>query len=152
MQKDSKNKFILGVVLTGAIVLTGLQTAGARPLNGGSNRWGASPGDGCGACGYGSSSGQVLDEKSVEARDAFRAETAALRKEIVIRRAEKIALMKNDNPDAKRISQLTGELFDLREQLSVKAKESGIRDIELRRSGFGPGCNGPGTGRFQKRL
>jgi len=152
MLQDSKNKFILGVVLAGTIVLTGWQTAGARPWGGGSHGWGAPPNNSCGAYGYSSSAGQRPDEESVEARDAFRAETAPLRKEIAVRRAEKIALMQNDNPDAKRISQLTGELFDLHEQLYSKAKEAGIEDVGLRGPGFGPGCNSPGIARFQKRL
>jgi hypothetical protein len=53
--------------------------------------------------------------------------------------------MNSENPDAKRIAQLTGEIFDLREQLHAKAAESGLDLPGMRGLGCG-GCAGPGQG------
>jgi len=159
MQRNIKTrKIVLGVALISAVALAGLHTAGARP-------WGSGPyGDGppCDQCGsgygYGYQQRQQLDEKTTEARDKFFKETVAVRKEIATKRAEKFALMNNENPDAKRVAELTAELFDLREQLHTKAQEAGLDDFAGRGFGFGDGpgygrgCNGPGPGGFQRPL
>lgn len=148
---NAKKNYILGVVLLSAIMGAGIHNASAGPWGGGPNRWN---GPQCGECDRSGYSGQPqLDEKSTEAHDTFRSETVALRKEIATKKAEKKALMLNDNPDAKRIAQLTGELFDLREQLHTKAQEKGI---DINNIGYGrhPGlrCGGPGPRGFQDQL
>ena len=69
--------------------------------------------------------------------------------------------MISDNPDAQRVSQLTGELFDLQEKLRTKAEESGLENTNFRGKGFGGGpgagyggrgrgCNGPGQGGYYR--
>ena len=141
---NTKKKIVLGIVLVSAISVAGLQSAGAGPWGGGPNKWG---GPRCGECdGSGYWGQQQLDDKSIESRDAFLSETAALRKEIAVRKAEKRAIMLGDNPDAKRVAQLTGELFDLQEQLQSKAQEKGLRD-----AAFGRGRRGRRGGRGDRR-
>jgi len=143
---NAKKNIVLGIVLVSAFAVTDLQSANAGPWGGGPGRWGTPP---CGECdGTGYRGQPQLDDKSIEVRDAFLSETVSLRKEIAIKQAERRALMVGDNPDAKRVAQLTGELFDLREQLQNKAQEKGLRD-----AGFGPdldrGCGGFGPRGFQ---
>ena len=146
---NTKKKIILSVALVSAIMVAGIQSAGASPWEGGPNKWSGSP---CNQCDQSESRGQLqLDEKSIEARDAFRSETVALRKEIATKKSEKRALMLNENPDAKRVAQLTGEIFDLREQMHTKAKEKGISNIGYGR-GTGQRCGGPGPKGFQDQL
>ncbi|HER63562.1 MAG TPA: periplasmic heavy metal sensor [Desulfobacteraceae bacterium] len=145
---NTKKKIVLGVVLVGAVIAAGLQSAGAGTWGGGPHKWGAPP---CGECaGYGYQR-QLPDEKYSETRKAFLGETVELRKQIEIKKAEKHALMRGDNPDAKRVAQLTGELFDLREQLHTKAQEQGLGDVGFGR-GQGRGCGGPGPRGFQGQL
>ena len=129
--------------LTVALVLTigfmGYQIAEAGP------GWGG--GYGCQNYG-GPGGGQALDEESIAKRDKFFEETTELRKELSVKQAELGALMSQENPDEKKVASLTGDVFDLRNQLRTKANESGIQ------RGFGgsnfcdgPGCGGPGKGR-----
>ena len=146
---NAKKKIILAVVLVSAIGMAGLQNADAGPWGGGPNKWG---GPNCGQCDGTGPQGQLqLDTKSEEARNAFLSETAEQRKMIAVKKAEKRALMLNDNPDAKRVAELTGEIFDLREQLQSKAQEKGIEKIGFGR-GPGRGCDGPGPRGFQRQL
>ena len=146
---NAKKKIVLGIVLVSAIAVAGLQNAGAGPWGGGPNKWG---GPQCGECdGSGYRGQQQLDEKSIEARDAFLSETIELRKGIATRKAEKQALMRGENPDAKRVAQLTGELFDMREQLKNLAQEKGLEDVGFNR-GSRRGCGGPGPRGFQGQL
>ncbi len=142
---NTKKKLILGVVLFSALSVTGLQNAAAGPC-GGPNRW---TGPQCGECyGTGFQGQQQYDKTTIEERDTFLRETAELRKSIAVRKAEKRALMLNDNPDAKRIAQLTGEIFDLHEQLKAKAGEKGLADVGFSRSP-GRGCGNPGPRGFK---
>lgn len=127
-------KAILGAVLVGALALAGMDSAGARP-------WGGGPGwsPACDNCPAGLQTRQA-DEKTIAARNKFLSETVAVRREMTVKRAEQEALLQSENPDAKRIAQLTGEIFDLREQLLTKAKEYGLDG-----PGFG-GCHCLGAG------
>ncbi|GAB4338455.1 MAG: hypothetical protein Kow0089_10450 [Desulfobulbaceae bacterium] len=134
-----RNRILLSAVLVGAITLAGLQSAGAGPWQGKPGRW---AGPGCGECAGPGYPGQQLSEQTIEARNVFLAETAELRKAMAVKRAEKRALMLSDNPDSKRVAELTGEIFDLREQLQDKAREKGLTDMGIGR-GAGRGCNGP---------
>ena len=128
---------ILGAVLAGGLSLAGMQSADARPRGDGPGWAPTHDGHGPGHC-YQSQ----LDEKTIAARKKFLSETVAFRKEMAIKRAEQDALMNSDNPDAKRIGQLTGEIFDLREQLWSKAEASGLQSPGMRNLGCG-GCMGP---------
>ena len=76
--------------------------------------------------------------------DAFVAETAELRKEMAMKRAEQRALMSAETPDPAAVSKVAGELFDLRNILRQKADEAGVASYVGPGSGFGMG--GPGMG------
>ncbi len=67
-----------------------------------------------------------MDADMQIAREKFLGETVAIRKQLVEKNAMMSALANAQAPDATKISQLAGELFDLREQLRVKAKEAGL--------------------------
>ena len=75
-----------------------------------------------------------LSEKDLKVREKFSADTSELRKKMVTKRAELEAVMAGANPDEKKTAALSGDLFDLREQMQQKAKEAGIV------AGSGAGC------------
>ncbi|MDA8164589.1 MAG: hypothetical protein M0017_06125 [Desulfobacteraceae bacterium] len=83
---------------------------------------------------------QALSEKDLKARQAFMAETTDIRKQIATKSAELEAVMAQTNPDEKRAGALSGELFDLRDQLRQKAIAAGLP------GGFGMGCRCGGMG------
>ena len=147
---NAKKKIILAVVLVSAIGAAGLQSASAGPWGGGPNKWGGpSCGGDCGNYGY-----QQAPQTDDQTRNAFLNETVELRKTLAVKKAEKRALMLNDNPDAKQVAQLTGEIFDLREQLQAKAQEKGIEKPGFGRGPGSCGCDGPGAGPkgFQRKF
>ncbi len=76
--------------------------------------------------GHGGHRFQNMDAETREKHSAFLTATTALRKDIAVKRAEKRAIMRSDNPDPNQTAQLTGELFDLRSQMRAKAEEAGI--------------------------
>ncbi len=115
-----KKKIILEFVLVGAIALTGIQAAGADSA-------------GPGSAGPMPQHGQAyrqhyksLDPAAIKARNKFLDATASIRREIAVKRSERRALMASSIPNAKRVGKLSGELFDLREQMRAKARESGL--------------------------
>ena len=60
-----------------------------------------------------------------------------------MKRAEKKALMRSENPDPQAVAKVTGELFDLRVTMREKAEEAGVEQY------VGPGrmgCMGGGMG------
>jgi hypothetical protein len=94
-----------------------------------------------------------LDEATQAKVKQFRTDNQVIMKEMVMKRAEKRALMQGDNPDPKLAAQLTGEIFDLRTTIRLKAEEAGVSQY------IGPmnkGCNGMGgrggSGRQQGRM
>ncbi|MCF6289607.1 MAG: hypothetical protein L3J03_01175 [Desulfobacterales bacterium] len=85
-----------------------------------------------------------IDEKTAAAQQKFFEDTVELRKQIVVKSAELNAQMHRQDPDAKAVGRLTGELFELRNTMRGKAEEAG-----LTRNGCdcsGPGSRGPGSG------
>ena len=134
-------KTLLAVLVALTVGFAGYQIAGADPGWGGGM---GGPGYGNGYCqNYygGPGGGQGLDKETIAKRNKFFDETTDLRKQLVVKRAELKALMHQDNPDEKKVANLTGEMFDLRNQLRKKAEESGIQ------GGFGLNyCDGPGMG------
>ena len=70
--------------------------------------------------------GQQSNKAMMKARDTFLSETTQLRKGMAEKKAAMRALMKNTNPDPEQAAKLAGELFDLREQLRIKAKAAGL--------------------------
>ena len=58
--------------------------------------------------------------------DKFLAETVDLRKQMAEKHAVMRAQMNAGTPDTAKVSQLAGELFELREKLRVKAQATGL--------------------------
>lgn len=71
----------------------------------------------------------------------FAEQTAGLRKSIAVDRAELNALMAGDNPDAKRVRELTANIVDNQEKMGEIARTNDVG------GGTGFPCNGPGYGR-----
>jgi len=133
-------RYLVAAALIGAIGLSGFSMANAR------GNYGYAPGPGYDYC----SGGRYCDnwsnpEKGDEKASAFFEETKELRKEIVVKRSELDALMRQDNPDEKKVAKLTGELFDLRSSMEEKA---GKTFEDGPRYGYGPG---PGSGNCSRR-
>mgnify|MGYP001174254062 CR=1 FL=1 len=77
----------------------------------------------------------------------FLKDNQELTKQIAMKRAEKMALMRADNPDSKAVANVVGEIFDLRATLMTKADEAGV--AELMGPGMGLGMmGGKGMGRL----
>jgi len=84
---------------------------------------------------------QSLDAATLAKMKQFHVDNQAIMKEMVMKRAEKRALMQSDNPDTKLAAQLTGEIFDLKTTIHLKADEAGVSQY------VGPmnnGCNWKG--------
>jgi zinc resistance-associated protein len=109
-------KILITTALAGVIGLAGLQTATAGP----------GYGYGGGYCRDFGIDRPYDDGIGSKALEKFREETTALRKELAVKRGEYRALMQQDNPDEKRAAALSGELFDLRNELRQKAAERGL--------------------------
>ena len=112
-------KVLVAAVLIGAISLTGFSLVNAH------GRYGSGPGQGYGACedcGYCTS--RSNNEQDREKIAAFAAETKELRKQLAVKRSERRALMHQDNPDENKVAQLTGEIYDLKDLMAEKAKET----------------------------
>jgi len=132
-------KLMTTVALIGAISLTGIQIASAHSGNYSNNN------DYCGSY---STDDRTFTEKDAEAVEKFRAETNSVRKEIVVKRSELNALLRNDNPDEKKVAKLTGDLYDLESELDAKAEKTGIRGRYAYDHGSGMmGTYGSGRGR-----
>jgi Spy/CpxP family protein refolding chaperone len=109
---------------------------------------------GGGYCGYwGGSMNQAgpqmqfnqVDPAVQDKLDAFFADTEDIRREIAVKRAERIALLRSENPDPAAASKVAGELFDLRTTLHKKAEEAGVTAY------LGP-MNGPRAGAAVGRM
>lgn len=129
-------KYLAAAALIGLIGFTGISLANACG-------YGYGPGPGYGDCDGSRLCSAWNSEKDDEKATAFREETKELRKEIVVKRNELDALMRQDNPDEKKVAKLTGDLFDLETQMGDKA-EKAFGD----RPGYGPG---PGFGNCGRR-
>jgi len=82
-----------------------------------------------------------------EKLDKFFTDTQDLHKEIAVKQAERMALIRSENPDPAAVGQLTGELFDLRTTVRQKAEDAGVAEYigpMGPRGGmnFGPGSPG----------
>ena len=110
-------KVLVAAALIGAVSLAGFSMVNAH------GRFGSGPGRGCGTC---ADSGYCLNQSCAEQDSekvaAFAEETKELRKELAVKRSERRALMHQDNPDEKRVAQLTGEIYDLDNTMAEKAK------------------------------
>ena len=125
-------KYLVAAALIGAIGLSGISMANAR------GNYGYGPGPGYGDCGGRYCDNWSPSEKDDEKRSAFFEETKELRKEIVVKRSELDALMRQDNPDEKKVAKLSGDLFDLRVQMEEKAEKT-FEESPGSGNGRGPG-------------
>jgi hypothetical protein len=66
------------------------------------------------------------DEATKAKINKFQTETQELRKQIVMKRAEELALIRSENPDMAAVTKTAGELFDLRAAMQEKAKAAGL--------------------------
>jgi zinc resistance-associated protein len=132
---NTTKKMALAAILIGTIAAAGLQNAIANP---GKNTNATAP------VGHHMMTvdQEKIDPALIKARTKYLDETVAVRKEIVEKRAELRVLMRSDNPDSKAVGKLSGELFDLNEQLRNKAKETGLETY----GGFGMMGAGMGYG------
>lgn len=86
-----------------------------------------------------------LDPQMVKNSETFLAGTVEQRKQLAEKQAIMQALMAADSPDSAKAGQVAGELFDLREQLRVKAQEAGL-PYPMLGMGLGRGMGGMGCG------
>jgi len=133
-------KYLTAAALIGIIGMSTLSTANAR------GNYGYGPGPGYEGC----SGGRYCDNWAAPGGDdektaAFFEETKELRREIVVKRSELDALMRQDNPDEKKVATLTGDLFDLRAKMEEKAEKAFEGNPG---AGYGPG---PGYGNCGRR-
>jgi len=94
---------------------------------------------------------QQLDADTKAKITKFFKDNQALHKQMAMKRAEKQALMRSDNPDAQAVAKVAGELFDLRTELHEKAEAAGVSQYLGRMMGGqgkmgGRGMGGPGMG------
>ena len=135
----SKKKIILATILASSLVLGISQSTLAQP---------------------GQSDKQVkndtptyqyqMNPAMLKAHEKFMDDTVAIRKQMAEKNAAMHALMKADTPDTAKVSQLAGELFELREKLRAKAQESGLPMMHMgmgkgRGMGMGMGMDDAGT-------
>jgi hypothetical protein len=112
-------KLVTATAIISIISLAGIQTASAHGGNYSNNN------DYCGS--YGTDD-RTFTEKDAATIEKFQTETNSVRKEIVVKRSELNALLRNDNPNEKKVAKLTGDLYDLETEFEAKAEETGIKN------------------------
>lgn len=98
---------------------------------------------------------QQLDPETKAKVTQFFKDNQALHKQMVMKRAEKQALMRSDKPDPQVFAKVAGELFDLQTSLHEKAAAAGVeqylgpmggrRTMGFGGPGFGQGMNDDGN-------
>lgn len=132
-------KTVLAVATVVTLALAGYHAADARPGGAGV----PCPNQGLGQtppCYAQDGQAQLTDEE-LKARQQFFDESGELRKKIISKNAELTAVMNSETPDEKKAAKLSGELFDLQDEMRKKAQASGLRG-----NAGGFGCNGPWGG------
>lgn len=132
-------KILAGAAVVGLLAFSGVQLATAR---GGFDQIG----------GYGYCGSPIDDDTAGNSKvlNDFRTETNEIRKSIAVKRSELRALHNQTNPDAKRIAQLTGELFDLESDLNDKATAKGLSNRSF--YGHGPEMMYGNGGRYNRNM
>ena len=123
-------KHIIAIAL-----ISGLTLAGTASAN-----WGR------GGMGGGMNCGQIqgqfnqqLDQATQDKIRQFFKDNQELRKQMVMKQAEKRALMQSAAPDPKAVAKITGELFDLHTTMRANAETAGVDKY------LGPGRMGTGN-------
>lgn len=88
---------------------------------------------------------QQLDQATQDKIQQFFKDTQPLHKEMAMKRAEKQALMRSDNPDPQAVAKVTGELFDLRMTMQQQAEQAGVAQY------VGPGHMGGHMGNMGRK-
>jgi len=128
-----KKVFVITALVAG-LGFFGFQQASAN--------WGMGGGPGMGhGCPKGNPCYTQLDAASKEKVDKFFNETKDLRKQMVMKHAEELAVLRSDNPDPAKAAKLAGEIFDLRATMGTKADAAGVSGM-LNCGNF----DGPGQG------
>ena len=130
-------KQIIAVVMITGLILVGTASAKRGYGNGGCEQYSNN---------RGGMMYQQLDQATQDKIAQFRDDNQALRKEIVMKRAEKRAMLNSTNPDPAAAAKIAGELFDLRAGMRAKAQEAGV-DQYMNRRGMGSGAEGYHKGR-----
>lgn len=131
VQKKSLGKLTFLLFVAGAISLAGIQTVTATE-----DKTLATP------CPKSMKQDCQMSKEMLKVRDAFLKDTKELRRNMMVKRSEMRAMMQGTNPDPKKVSTLAGEIFDLREQLRVKAGENGLPGLGfMGHQGMRHGCN-----------
>lgn len=132
-------KQLVGIALIGVLMI-----AGSASANWSRGAAGFPGGVGCPQQGWLMS--QQLDEETRGKITVFEKENQDLRKEMVMKQAEKRALMRQEQPDPQAVARVAGELFDLRTNLQEKAGIAGIAQFigHGRQAMAGPGRQGQG--------
>lgn len=125
-------KKIAAIVLVSGIALAGVASANWGYGGGGRGYYGNCPQ-------VQGQAYQQVDPAVQEKMDQFYADTQALRKQLAVKQAEKMALMRSDNPDPAAAAKLAGELFDLRAAMREKAEAAGVDQYLGRPGGGGQG-------------
>jgi len=97
-------KVLTAAALTGVLIFAGMQTVSAH-----GGRYYSNNNDGY-YCGNYDSEVRTYTEKDHAALKKFRDDTSNIRKDIVVKRSELNALMRQDNPDETKVAKLTGDL------------------------------------------
>jgi Spy/CpxP family protein refolding chaperone len=130
-------KYVVAAALIGAIGFASFSMADAR------GNYGYGPGPGYGNCGgYGYCNNVSYPDADNEKANEFYEATKETRKEIFVKRSELDALMRQDNPDEKKVAKLTGEIYDLQTLMEEKA-DNAFGDSP--RYGYGRGRGGNGN-------
>jgi Spy/CpxP family protein refolding chaperone len=129
-------KTVLAVATIVTLALAGYHAADARP--GGAGAPCPNPGLGQTPPCYAQDAQTQLTDEELKARQQFFDENSELRKKIISKNAELTAVMNSETPDEKKAAQLSGELFDLQDEMRKKVQASGLAG-----SAGGFGCNGP---------
>ncbi|PIE59347.1 MAG: hypothetical protein CSA32_04320 [Desulfobulbus propionicus] len=130
---QAHRKIILATILTTGLSLSISQAAFAYHGFEGNRHKGS------GAC-----MTHTMNPAIQKAHERFMGETKQIRKQLAVKRASMRAIMMAGTPDPNKAAQLAGELFDLREQLRIKAREYGL-PVHMALGGgkhggdFGPG-------------
>jgi len=127
-------KYLAVAALVGLLSFVSFSVVGARGNHGYGLGMGYGYGDNCGYCNNWSD--QIQDKEKAE---AFFQESKETRKQLAVKKSERRALMSQDNPNEKRVAELTGEIFDLRNLLDEKAQGVFGDNAPFRNKGPGRG-------------
>jgi zinc resistance-associated protein len=118
-KENTMKKHVIAIVL-----IAGLTMATAASANWGR---GGGFGGGYGDCPMAQGQMMVPPDPAVKAKvDQFFKDNQALHKQVVMKQAEKRALMQSDKADPQAAAKVAGELFDLRATLHDKAAAAGV--------------------------